>query len=109
MITVDFTGLTNGQDLTTYISQGFQIFDPTGFNMIGPGNPYYTEAIGLNPTGNDWFITMTNGSSWTEDTLGFSFGLLGIPGEIDLDVFEIAGGLTKYIIGVDTPDGPPSR
>jgi len=105
LFTITFTGLTDGQTLTTYTSQGFQIFDPTGFTAIGPGNQYYLGAIGLHPSGNYWFITETDGSSWTVTSLGFSFGLLGTPGEIDIDTFGIANGVTKYIIAMDTTNG----
>jgi hypothetical protein len=101
-VTITFTGLQNGQTLTSYTSQGFQVSDPPGFDVIGPGNPDYLGAIGLEPSENDWFVTKTDGSSWTLASLGFSLGLVGTPGDIQFDVFGIAAGVAEYIILVDT-------
>jgi hypothetical protein len=105
LYTLTFNGLNDGQSLTTYTTQGFQFFDPSGFTAIGPGNPNYLGTGGLHPLGNDFLITRTDGSSFTVGLLGFSFGLLASSGEIDTDTFGIASGATKYIIAMDTTNG----
>jgi len=104
-VTLTFNGLNDGQTLTTYTTQGFQLYDSTGFTAIGPGNPYYLGATGLEPSGTYWYITQTNGSSWTLTSLEYSLGLLGTPGQIDLNTFGIAGGVAQYIILTDTTLG----
>ena len=102
LFTITFDGLQDGQTLTNYTSQGYQVSDPAGLDVIGPGNPNYLGATGLEPSKNDWFVTKTDGLSWTLYSLGFSLGLVGTPGAIQFDVFGIEGGVTEYIILVDT-------
>jgi hypothetical protein len=68
-------------------------------------NPMTTADDGLQPLGNDFSITRTDGSSFTLNLIGYSFGYLGTSGEIDTDTFGIDSGVTRYIIAMDTTNG----
>jgi hypothetical protein len=104
-VTLTFDGLTDGQSLTSCVTQGFRVDDPHGFTAIGPGDSFYLEAVGLHPLGNDFSITRVDGASFVVTLLGFSFGFLGRSGEIDTDTFGRESGQTLYIILIDTTNG----
>src|SRR5262245_31615423 len=57
LTTLMFNGLTDGQSITTYTTQGWTLNDPNGFIPIGAGNPYHLGVDGLRPLGNDFSIT----------------------------------------------------